>query len=50
MQQLTRGGVAMATKVVKGFKEKVINIVKCSGEFQSDQDRISLWISGLAGL
>lgn len=32
-------GVAMATKVVKGFEEKVINIVKCGSEFQSDQDR-----------
>lgn len=26
-------GVAVATKVVKSFKEKVINTVKCSGEF-----------------
>lgn len=32
-------GIAMATKVVKSFKEKVINIVKCGSEFQSDQDR-----------
>lgn len=31
--------VAVATKVVKGFKEKVINIVRCGSEFQSDQDR-----------
>lgn len=32
-------GVAMATKVVRSFKEKVINIVKCGSEFQSDEDR-----------
>lgn len=32
-------GVGMATKVVKSFKEKVINIVKCGSEFQSDQHR-----------
>lgn len=32
--------VVMATKVVKSFKEKVINTVKCSGEFQYDKDRI----------
>lgn len=32
-------GVAMATKVVKSFKEKVINIVECGIEFQSDEDR-----------
>lgn len=31
--------VAMETKVVKGFKEKVINTVKCSREFQKDKDR-----------
>lgn len=29
----------MATKVVKGFKEKVINIVRYGNEFQEDQDR-----------
>lgn len=29
----------MATKVVKDFKEKVMNIVRCGSEFQSDQDR-----------
>lgn len=29
----------MATKVVKGFKKKVINIVRCGSEFQTDQDR-----------
>ena len=32
--------VAMETKVVKSFKEKVINTVKCSREFQSDKDRL----------
>ena len=32
-------GVAMATKVVKRFKEKVISIVKCGSKFQLDQDR-----------
>lgn len=34
-------GVAMATKVVKSFREKVVNIVKCGSEFQSDQTGIS---------
>lgn len=27
----------MTTKVVKSFEEKVINIVRCGSEFQSDQ-------------
>lgn len=36
-------GVAMTTKVVKSFKEKVINIVKCGSNSNQVRQEFPLW-------